>query len=104
MIEQFSQEDVSTVATKLLELGLHPSVVRRRLAERGLHWEYSWRTADGHAPQALRQRLRNLKHQRKGLCSECHANWYWLRGPVSVCAECLNKKWSGQAPEHFRAD
>lgn len=95
--ETFSQE-ISNMAQILLEIGLHPSVVRRRLAERGLHWAYQYRTASGGAPQGMRQRLRNLRRQGLGLCSACHERPYTLGSTVNVCGDCLLKRWSGQAP------
>lgn len=96
--EVFTPEEVSRMASMLLQMGLHPSVVRRRLAEKGVHWFYQFRSESGGIPQGMRQRLRNLRRQGFGLCSACHERPYTLGKAINVCDTCLDKKWSGQAP------
>ncbi len=93
----FSPAEVSEMAAELIARGYHPRVVRRRLAEYGIHWEYEWRDAAGRAPQGIRQRLRNLRRQGLGLCSTCHEKPYTLGSAVNVCPDCLASKWAGSA-------
>lgn len=89
--EHISPVEAGLIAAKLLELGLHPSVIRRRLAEKGIRWRYQF------SGTGLRERLRRYRQQGLGLCSECHTGTYPLGNPVNVCAECLEKKWTSAA-------
>lgn len=97
MSETYTPAEVSSMAKMLIELGLHPSVVRQRLAEKGIHWEYQWRNAAGQAPQGMRQRIRNLKRQGLGLCTTCANDSYPLGAPARVCQACLYAKWNPNA-------
>jgi hypothetical protein len=82
--------EASAMARALLEKGLPPATVRRRLAEYGVKWQYGF--VAGH--QNTRERLRRLRQQgMAGLCSVCQANGYPVGSTVDVCQDCLEKKW-----------
>lgn len=83
-----TREDASAMARQLLELGLHPRIVRLRLAERGIRWEYV------HTGQGGRERLRRLRQQKQGLCPLCGERPYSLTSNVHICETCLERKWS----------
>lgn len=91
MREIYTQEEVSKMARTLLDMGIHPSVVRRRLSERGIHWQYQF------SSQGKRERLRRLRQQGLGLCSTCFERPYKLGSPVNVCRECLERKFDPHA-------
>lgn len=84
-----TSDDVHELASKLIEMGYSPAVVRKRLAEQGLRWQYNF-----NPHSSLRSRLRRLHAQGRGLCTSCHAGSYLLDGPVDICPECLDKKFS----------
>lgn len=84
----FTPRDVEEMADALLKLGYHPRVVRLRLAEKGVRWEYQF-LGQGSGEKARRLRQRGL-----GLCSACRQESYVLGSAVNVCPSCLEAKWS----------
>lgn len=93
MIQLFDREEIARMATRLLEMGYSPSIVRRRLAARGIRWEYQF--AAGR--RGVRERLRRLRQQGLGLCATCHADSYHLDSVVNMCQSCLDRKWATAA-------
>ena len=80
----FSPAEVEGLAFHLMQSGLHPSVVRRRLAEQGVYWSYGFINMNGR-----RERVRRLKQHGFDLCGCGFAK------PIGalLCTACLNKKW-----------
>lgn len=88
MAEIYTKREIEAMASQLLAIGLNPNVVRRRLSEKGIHWEFSYLRHQG-----LRERLKRLRKSGLGLCSECHKNSYPLGAAINVCRDCLERKW-----------
>lgn len=83
-MNSYSFDEVEGMAGVLLKMGYHPSVVRRRMAEKGIRWEYQY------GGQGRRERLRRLRASGRDLCVcgqsklTCHP----------ICQSCLEKKWA----------
>lgn len=82
-----TREDASAMAIQLLRLGMHPQVVRLRLAERGIRWTYHL------IGQGQKERLRRLRQQGLGLCPICKREGYELSSDLHICQTCLRRKW-----------
>lgn len=85
----FTPQEAHQLATELLKRGMPAHLVRQRLAAEGVRWQYGYTASR----QGLRERLRRLRQEGKGLCSQCKQNSYPLGQAVNVCAECLERKW-----------
>lgn len=69
------------------QAGVHPSLIRRKLQELGIHWGYEY-------PRHQGGRERRKRLRKAGLCEEgCGAYAPSTREP-RMCDDCAAKAWS----------
>ena len=80
------------LAANLLAKGFHPSVVRRRLSERGFRWRYEY---DSRRHQGETERRMRLRRQHRVLC-RCGKGSFYRGFPAQLCEDCLEAKWNAE--------
>lgn len=81
---------IPTLIRAMLEKGLHPSEIRKRLATAGIVWSYQWRRTE----PGKRERARHLKAVGLKACTQC-GHGYDCTQTSDLCADCLQQKWAG---------
>jgi hypothetical protein len=85
--QRLSPAQVESMAATLAEKGLHPAKIRRYLRDYGIRWDYQFQG------QGAGERLRRLRQQGLGLCTECRQQGFSLGNLTTLCPACLEKKW-----------
>ena len=93
---RFSPADIDAMVARLAEKGLHPSVIRVRLAEQGIRWEYGYVHGTG---KGRREQQRRLRQMGLAVCTTCQTDTYPIDRPTPLCDACLARKWGGVLDE-----